>query len=51
VGDVPALLLVAAVLWLLSPKGERFIIPKTTLATQALALSRRRRGPAYVRFQ
>ena len=25
VGDVPALLLVAAVLWLLSPKGERFI--------------------------
>jgi hypothetical protein len=25
--------------------------PKTTLATQALALSRRRRGPAYVRFQ
>ncbi len=25
VGDVPALLLLAAVLWLLSPKGERFI--------------------------
>jgi len=25
VGDVPALPLVAAVLWLLSPKGERFI--------------------------
>ena len=25
VGDVPALLLIAAVLWLLSPKGERFI--------------------------
>jgi Family of unknown function (DUF6632) len=25
VGDVPALLLVAAVLWSLSPKGERFI--------------------------
>jgi hypothetical protein len=25
VGDVPALLLVAAVLWLLSPKGERFV--------------------------
>jgi Family of unknown function (DUF6632) len=25
VGDVPALLLVAAVLWLFSPKGERFI--------------------------
>jgi hypothetical protein len=25
VGDIPALLLVAAVLWLLSPKGERFI--------------------------
>src|SRR5262245_36580361 len=24
VGDVPALLLVAAVLWLLSPKGERY---------------------------
>ena len=25
VGDVPALLLIAAVLWVLSPKGERFI--------------------------
>jgi hypothetical protein len=25
VGDVPALLLIAAVLWLLSPKAERFI--------------------------
>ncbi len=25
VGDVPALLLIAAVLWLLSPKGQRFI--------------------------
>jgi hypothetical protein len=25
VGDVPALFLIAAVLWLLSPKGERFI--------------------------
>jgi DNA-binding helix-hairpin-helix protein with protein kinase domain len=25
VGDVPALLVLAAVLWLLSPKGERFI--------------------------
>ena len=25
VGDVPALLVIAAVLWLLSPKGERFI--------------------------
>jgi uncharacterized protein DUF6632 len=25
VGDIPALLLVAAVLWFLSPKGERFV--------------------------
>jgi hypothetical protein len=25
IGDVPALLLVAIVLWVLSPKGERFI--------------------------
>jgi Family of unknown function (DUF6632) len=25
VGDAPALLLIAAVLWFLSPKGERFI--------------------------
>jgi len=25
VGDVPALLLIAAVLWVLSPKGERFM--------------------------
>ena len=25
IGDVPALLLVAGVLWFLSPKGERFV--------------------------